>query len=150
MAKTDTNQASHNRLHDGYDRARDAAGEAARRASDGLESNPLGVVVGGLAIGALVGALLPRSERERAALAPVGRKLGESARAAVQAAREAGYAELDQRGLTRHAAEDQARGLLDGLGAALSSAGTAAAGAARAKGGEPQPAGQGDQPFGTV
>jgi len=131
-------------LHDRVDHARDAAAEAlansrekvthvAHRAAEELEANPLGVVLGGLAVGALVGALLPRSDREKALLAPAGKRIGETARAAVQAAREAGYAELDQRGLTRHAAKDQAKGLLDGLGKALASAGTAAAGAARSK-----------------
>lgn len=125
---TDTaNLSAQDRLRDGYDQARHRASDAARRAADGLESNPLGVVVGGLAVGALVGALVPRSAREKAMLAPVGRRLNESARSAVQAAREAGYAELDQRGLTPGAAKDQARGILDGLAKAASSAGTAAA-----------------------
>jgi len=127
--KTDTErkQAS------SYDQARHAASDAAQRAAQGLEANPLGVVVGGLAVGALVGALIPRSDREKQLLAPAGRKLGESARAAIQAAREAGYAELDQRGLTRDAAKGQAKDVVKGLGQALSSAGTAAAGAARGK-----------------
>lgn len=140
---TDHSNAAHE-THGRLDQAKEAAADAyaaskesvthaAQRATDGLESNPLAVVVGGLAVGALVGALVPRSAREKALLAPAGKRLGETARAAVQAAREAGYAELDQRGLTRHAAKDQARGLLDGLGKALTSAGTAAAGAARGK-----------------
>jgi ElaB/YqjD/DUF883 family membrane-anchored ribosome-binding protein len=136
------------RLRGGYDAARDKASgalqssrDAAKRAADGLDANPLGLVVGGLAIGALAGALIPRSAREKELLAPVGKRLGETARAATQAAREAGYAELDQRGLTKHAAKDQARGLLDGLGKAAASAGTAAAQAARGKSDQPGEAG---------
>lgn len=113
--------------------SREKLSDAARRATEGLEANPLGVVVGGLAVGAIVGALLPRSDREKQLLAPAGKRINETARAAVQAAREAGYAELDQRGLTKHAAKDQAKGLIDGLGKALTHAGTAAAGAARGK-----------------
>jgi len=141
---TDKHAKDHAETQGRYDHARDAAADAyaasrdsvtqaARRATAGLEANPLGVVVGGLAVGALVGALVPRSDREKQLLAPAGRRLGETARAAVQAARDAGYAELDQRGLTRHAAKDQAKGVVEGLGKALSSAGNAAAGAARGK-----------------
>lgn len=136
-----------------YDAAKDkAAGayqssrEAARRAADNLDANPLGIVAGGLALGALAGALIPRSAREKELLAPVGKRLGETARSAIQAAREAGYNELDQRGLTRSAAKDQARGLLDGLGKAAASAGTAAAQAARgSQGGQ-----QGEQQAGAT
>lgn len=118
--------------------SRDAATDAARRAADGLESNPLAVLAGGIAIGAVVGALVPRSAREKELLGPVGRKLGETVRAATQAAREAGYAELEQRGLTPGAAKDQARGLVDGLSKAVTSAGSAAARTAtHSGGGEP-------------
>ena len=143
----DTQQAdktTSERVRDGYDHARHSAADAyaqgrgkasdaARRAAESLEANPLGVLAGGLAVGALVGALIPRSAREKQMLAPVGQRLSESARAAVQAAREAGYNELDQRGLTPDAAKDQARGLFQGLAKAASSAGSAAAKSATAK-----------------
>jgi len=118
-----------------YAQGRAKAADAGRRAAEGLESNPLGVLVGGLAVGALVGALVPRSAREKEMLAPVGRRLGESARAAVQAAKDAGYAELDQRGLTLSGAKDQARGVIDGLSKAASSAGTAAVKGAQSEAG---------------
>jgi len=114
-----------------YAQGRAKAADAGRRAAQGLDANPLGVLVGGIAVGALVGALVPRSVREKEMLAPVGRRLGETARAAVQAAKDAGYAELDQRGLTPGAAKDQARGMIDGLAKAASSAGNAAVKGAR-------------------
>lgn len=120
--------------------SRQAAAQAARRAGEGLESNPLGVVVGGLAVGALVGALVPRSSREKELLAPVGKRIGEAARTATEAARTAGLAELDQRGLTTSAVKDQARGIVDGLVKAATTAGTAAAGAASGKPAEQAPA----------
>jgi hypothetical protein len=90
-------------------------------------------VVGGLAIGALVAALLPRTSREDELLGDVGRKINDSAREAARAAREAGKGQLDELGLTR----DGLRGKLDELtdkavGAVRTSAG-AAAGAARRK-----------------
>ncbi|WP_419808463.1 hypothetical protein [Sphingomonas sp.] len=115
--------APHNRL----DRTRDAAGDAARRTIDGIEANPLGIVVGGLAVGVLAGALLPRSAREKELLAPVGRRLGETARAALDTAKAQGLSELESRGFTRDAAREQVKNLIGGLGQAAANAGTAAA-----------------------
>ena len=108
------------------DRARDTAADAARRTVQGIEANPLGIVVGGLAVGVLAGALLPRSEKERELLAPVGKRIGDSARAAIETAREQGLSELESRGFTRDAAREQVKNLLGGLGQAAASAGTAA------------------------
>lgn len=121
-------------VHDVRDKAEDAlrsskagAKEAVERASRQIDDNPLGTVVGGLAVGALVGALIPRSAREKQLLRPVGQKLGETARQALAAAKDAGRQELDQAGLTPAAAKDRGREVLDGVAKALSSAGTAAA-----------------------
>lgn len=107
-----------------------SARDAVRRAGDGLDANPLAVVAGGLALGAVVGALLPRSERERALLAPVGERVGGAVTAALAAGREAGRTELADLGLNRDAARDQARNVVDGLLKAASTAGSAAARAA--------------------
>lgn len=125
-------------LHDARDKAEDAlrsskagAKEAVDRAARQIDSNPLGIIVGGLAVGALVGALVPRSDREKQLLRPVGQKLGETARQALVAAKDAGREELDQAGLTPSAAKDRGRELLDGVAKALSSAGAAAAQSAK-------------------
>lgn len=107
--------------------------DTARRATAGADANPLALVAGGLALGVIVGALLPRSERERELLAPVGAKLGTGLTTAVQAACEAGQAELAEAGISRDAARDQVKSLIDGLLKAVSSAGTAAAQAASGK-----------------
>lgn len=115
------------------DRARAASADAGRRAVDAVEANPLGVLAGGLALGAVVGALIPRSDKEKELLAPVGKRLGEGARAAVAAAKDAGRAELETRGFTADAGREQFQNLLGGLGKAVSSAGTAAAKSARGK-----------------
>lgn len=151
-AAADTAPASAtDRIKEGYGSAVHAAsdaygkaGEAARRAAHELEANPVAVLAGGLALGALVGTLIPRSAREKELLAPVGTRLAETARGAVQAAREAGYAELEQRGLSRSAAKDQARSLLDGVGQALSSAGSAAAKATTGKTGSDEATSEND------
>lgn len=127
-AKTDAPESS-------YDRARHAAADTSRRTVEAIESNPLGILVGGLAVGALAGALIPRSAKEKELLAPVGKRLSEGARAAAQAARDAGQAELENRGLTADAGRDQVKTLLGGLGKALSTAGAAGAKAARGKAG---------------
>lgn len=116
-----------------FDRARDTAADAARRTAESIEANPLGIVVGGLAVGALAGALLPRSDKERQLLAPVGKRVRDTARAAIDTAKEQGLSELENRGFTRDAAREQVKNLLGGLGAAASSAGGAALSSARGK-----------------
>ena len=115
--------------------ARDRAAEAARRTAESLESNPLGIVVGGLAVGVLAGALLPRSQKEKELLAPVGKRLGDTARTAIDTAREHGRSELESRGFTKDAAQEQVKNLLGGLGQALSTAGTAAVSSVRGQAG---------------
>ena len=116
-----------------YDRARAVTTDATRRTVEAVEGNPLGILVGGLAVGALAGALLPRSDKERELLAPVGKRLGETARAAADAAKQAGHAELQNRGLTADAGRDQFKSLLGNVAKALSSAGAAGAKAATNK-----------------
>ncbi len=77
-----------------YDATRQGAKQAATRAADGIESNPLAVLAGGLALGAIAGALLPKSEQEARVLGPLGKRLSETATAAAIAAREAGKQQL--------------------------------------------------------
>ena len=108
-------------------------GDALQRVVGGIEANPLALVAGGLALGVVAGALLPRSDRERDLLAPVGSKLGGALTAAIAAAREAGQSELDNAGINRDAARDQLQSLVDGLLKAASTAGTAAVQAAGGK-----------------
>lgn len=112
---------------DRLDDAKHAATDAAKRTADALESNPLAIVAGGIAIGALAGALIPRSAKEKELLAPVGRNLNERARGALQAAREAGNSELQNAGLSKDAAKDQVKSLFQGIAKAATSAGSAAA-----------------------
>ncbi len=119
---------------DRIDDAKHAASDAAHRAADAIDSNPLAIVAGGLAIGALAGALIPRSAKEKELLAPVGRSLSERARGAIQAARETGTSELQNAGLSKDAAKDQVKSLFQGLAKAATSAGSAAAKTAANKG----------------
>ena len=66
-----------------------------RKASDPISENPLALLAGGVALGVLVGVLLPRIAKERELLDPLGKKLAGSATAAAKAAKEAGKAEID-------------------------------------------------------
>ncbi|WP_380781263.1 hypothetical protein [Sphingomonas sp. R86520] len=144
MTDSDTNH-SDSRLRDGYDSVRETASKVYHDASDkaaealeaskstakrtvgSLESNPLGILVGGLAVGALAGALIPRSAREKELLAPIGKRIGETIVAATAAAKDAGRSELGELGLTKDNARDQAKGLLEGIVKAVTTAGTAGA-----------------------
>jgi ElaB/YqjD/DUF883 family membrane-anchored ribosome-binding protein len=109
------------------DATRDSARETARRTAEGIEANPLSILVGGVALGVLAGALIPRTEQESKLLGPVGKRLTDTASGAAQAARNAGKAELDSLGLNKNAAREQVGKILDGVMKALSSAGAAAA-----------------------
>ncbi len=84
-----------------YEEARGSARSAGRRAAEGIEANPVAAVVGGLAIGALAAAFLPRTQRENALLGDVGRRLNDTARDAARAARDAGRKQIDELGLSR-------------------------------------------------
>ncbi|MGU3390405.1 hypothetical protein [Sphingomonas sp. M1A8_2b] len=141
----ETAKDAENHLREGYDSVRETASkvlhDASEKASEvldvsrektkhvvhNLESNPLGILVGGLAVGVLAGALLPRSAREKELLAPVGKRIGETFVAATTAAKAAGQSELADLGLTKDNARGQARSLVDGVIKALTTAGTAGA-----------------------
>jgi hypothetical protein len=96
-----------------------------------LESNPLAALLGGLALGAAAGALLPRSEKEKALLAPLGERLSNAAQAALEAGREAGAQALKDNELSVDGLRDQVSRLLGHAGEAASAAGAAAFSAAR-------------------
>ena len=122
-----TYDAARDKAADAYEAAREKASAASRAAADGIDGNPIAALVGGIALGVLVGALLPRTEREIAALGPLASKLSEGARAATAAAREAGQEKLDELGINRATARDTVSKLLDTAVKAATSAGTAAA-----------------------
>ncbi|MGZ8297877.1 MAG: hypothetical protein ACXW27_11640 [Allosphingosinicella sp.] len=121
-----------------YATARERAGSAyetaGRRTSEGIDSNPVAAVIGGLAIGAIVAAVLPRTGREDELLGTVGRKINDGAREAARAAKDAGRGQLDELGLNRDGLRSKLDEFTDrAVGAVKSSAG-AAAGAARGSG----------------
>jgi ElaB/YqjD/DUF883 family membrane-anchored ribosome-binding protein len=116
--------------------ARQSASRARQRTGEGIDANPIGAVVGGLALGALVAAILPKSRREEELLGNYGRRINDSAREAARAAKDAGRGKLDELGLNQDRAKQT---LTDLAGKAKEAARTSASAAARSvKGSQPQ------------
>ncbi|WP_414902958.1 hypothetical protein ACMT1E_06870 [Sphingomonas flavalba] len=116
-----------------YSAGRAKASRVGERASGGIEKNPLSMLIGGLAIGAAIGALLPRTRKEADALGGVGRSIRDAAGEAARAAKRAGSETLDSLGVNTDAAREQARKLLDNAVSAATNAGEAAVKTVRRK-----------------
>ena len=115
-------------------RAIEAYESARGRAVDTLGEAPLLALAGGIAAGALIAALLPRTEAETRLVRPTARRVKRSARAAVDAARDTGSQHLDEMGLNRQKGEQTIRSLLDGLTEAARASANAAVDAVRKQG----------------
>lgn len=96
--------------------AREKADAARQRVSRDVEENPLVVLLGGLAAGALIGALLPRGQRESRLVGGLGAGLAGKARAA-------GRQALSEAGLTADTARKAARDVADRARQVASAAG---------------------------
>ena len=103
------------------------------KTSDGIDKNPLAIVLGGIAIGAIVGALLPRTERETKVLGKAGKKLNKKARKMVEAAKAAGKDQVESLGLNGDALRLQFRDLVSKAALAVKAASQAATDAAKEK-----------------
>jgi hypothetical protein len=112
-------------------RAIEAYEGARERTLDTLGQAPLLALAGGIAAGALIAALLPRTDAETRALRPTARRVKNSARAALDAARDKGSQRLDELGLNRDKAQETVRTLLDGVAEAARASANAALDAAR-------------------
>jgi hypothetical protein len=114
-----------------YDGARQSVASAGRRVGGNIDEAPLIALAGGLAAGALLAALLPRTETETRALRPIGDRIKGSAGAAATAAREAGAARLAELGLTRDKGSEALRSIFQGAADAAKTSAQAALGTAR-------------------
>ena len=81
----------------------------------------------------MLGALLPRTDREAKLLAPVAAKASDAAKAAFAAARTAGQDKLDELGINRDAARAKVDQLVDSASQAASSASAAARDSVRSR-----------------
>ena len=103
------------------------ARDAAHSAKEAIETNPLGLLAGGLAVGIVAGALVPRSERERQALGTLGARLAEGAVAAAAAAKTSGKEQLSSALLSREGARESVGKVLQSAVSAAKDAGGKAA-----------------------
>ena len=112
-------------------RAIEAYESARDRTADTLGEAPLLALAGGIAAGALIAALLPRTRAEARAIRPAARRVKDTAKAAFDAAKGTGTKRLDELGLSRQKGEDTIRSLLEGVADAAKASANAALDAAR-------------------
>jgi hypothetical protein len=122
-----SNPSARERAIEAYDSTRE-------RVSDTLGEAPLIALAGGLAAGALIAALLPRTRTEARLVRPTARRVKDTARAAYEAAKDTGSERLDELGLNREKGERTLRSLFEGVTDAARASGQAALDAARKQG----------------
>lgn len=79
-----------------YEAARERTSDVGRQVGSQLAIYPVGAVIGGLALGALLGALLPRTRREDELFGPTGRRLAGAAREAAEKGIDAGRDRIER------------------------------------------------------
>jgi len=114
-------------------RAIEAYEGARARATDTLGEAPLLALAGGIAAGALIAALLPRTQTETRLVRPTARRVKDTARAAFEAARNTGKDRFAGMGFTREKGEQTLNGFIDGLKDTAKASADAALDAARNK-----------------
>ena len=114
-------------------RAIHAYEDAGRRATNTLAEAPLIALAGGIAAGALIAALLPRTSAEERLVRPTARRLRQSATAAVDAARETSKERFSDLGFSREKGQETLDNFLQGLKDTARASADAAVEAARNK-----------------
>lgn len=111
----DVYDSARTRAVDAYDAARERASEVKAKTGDQIEQAPLVALAGGLAAGALLAALLPRTRAEDKLLGPTGERITGGAKAAVDAAKDAGRDKMNELNLTRDAGASALETLIKGI-----------------------------------
>lgn len=127
----DNRDSIRQRAIEAYDGARDSVAGAGRRATEGIDEAPLIALAGGLAAGALLAALLPRTKTEAELVRPAADRLTDTAKAAAAAAKEAGQSRLSELGLTPEKGREALRSIFEGASDAAKTSAQAALSAAR-------------------
>ncbi len=107
------------------------ASKAAAKSNETIDKNPLAIVLGGLALGAIIGALLPKTEREKKILGKAGKTLNDKVKVVASAAKSAGRDKIDSFGINSDSTREQFRDLVGKATEAVKAAGQAASDAAR-------------------
>lgn len=89
-------RSARERTYSAYEAARERASDVTRQATDQIAVYPVGAVIGGLVVGALLGFLIPSTRRESELLSPTGRKITDAARKAAQRGIDAGKEQVDE------------------------------------------------------
>ena len=89
-------ESARERTYSAYESARERASDVTRQAADKVAVYPVAAVVGGMAIGALIAFLLPRTRREEELLGSTGKRITEAAREAAQRGIDAGKEQIDE------------------------------------------------------
>ena len=131
VAENETRTSPRQRAIEAYGSARDRVGNVGRRAGNTLEEAPLIALAAGIAAGAAIAALLPRSRTEDRLLKPVTNRARETAQSAYQAAKDAGRGRLDELGLTKERGSETIKSIIDGARDAAKASAQAAAGTYR-------------------
>lgn len=84
------------KIGDLRDRASTAFSQFSGTTAEQIDNSPLIALAGGIAIGAILAAVLPASERETQLLQPVGTKVTDAGKQAVDKARQTGKAKVDE------------------------------------------------------
>lgn len=117
----------------GVESSKQMAKKAKARTGDTIDKNPIAIVLGGLALGAIAGALIPASQREKKILGKAGKKVNDKAAKVAEAAKKAGKDKVENLGLSTDAVRDQFRDLVSKAAEAVKAAGQAATDEARKK-----------------
>jgi len=89
-------ETARERTASAYETARERASSVTRQATEQMSVYPVAAVVGGFAIGALIAALLPRTDSEKRLLGTTGRRLTGAAREAAQRGIDAGKDQFEE------------------------------------------------------
>lgn len=123
----DAYSSTRERTSAAYGTARERASSARQRTSQGIDTNPFGALIGGLAVGALIAAVLPKSRREEELLGNYGKKINQTAKEAARAAKDAGKDKLDELGLNQETAKQKLGDIASKAGEAARTSASAAA-----------------------
>jgi ElaB/YqjD/DUF883 family membrane-anchored ribosome-binding protein len=126
QALTEGRRKASEALDIGANRVRGSAKDAKQQTVRGVDAHPLAAIAGGLAIGALLASLLPRTAREDKYIGPVSRTVKSTAKSAAKVAGTVAKAEMIALGVNSGTARQQVRDLAGKIGKAATSARTAA------------------------